>query len=92
MLRLHAHLGITVAVRVQADLSNESVVWHHHCTWAEKSLEVVWKLTSSSIPRVHGNEDCARRVEGNLTVFKDETLHVGHDGKLYGKDLLCNNR
>lgn len=83
-----SYLGITVAIGVQADLSDEGVVGHHHCARPEESLEVVRELAAASITRVHRDKDCACGVQGNLAVLKHKAFHIGHDRQLDREDLL----
>lgn len=89
--RGHVYLGITVAIGIQADLSNKGVVGNHHCAWTEESLEVVWELTTASISRIHRDKDCTCRVKGYLTVLKHKALDIGHDRELDRENLLCHN-
>ena len=55
-------------------------------------LEVVGQLLAAGIAWVHGNEDGAGRVNGNLCAFKDKTLQVLVDCHLDGLDLLGDHR
>merc|ERR1712155_233750 len=46
----------------QHDLTNEPEVWYTHGTWSEENFQVLWKLCTSSIARVHRNEVSNSRV------------------------------
>jgi hypothetical protein len=87
-----AHLGVLVAIGVQADLGDERVVRNHHRAWPEQRLEVVWKLAAARIARVHGDEDAARGVKRDLGVLKHKARHVGHDRELNSQNLLRHHR
>lgn len=55
-------------------------------------LEVVWKLSPASIPRVHGDEDSTGWVQRKLSAFKDECLQLPDNGLLNTEYLLGYHR
>lgn len=50
-------LSCAEALRVQHDLGNELAVWFGHGQAAEQLFQIVWKVGSASIARIHGDED-----------------------------------
>ena len=43
--------------RIKHDLSNQGIIRHHHSDRSEESLQVIWKLGSSGVTWVHGDEN-----------------------------------
>lgn len=43
------YLAVVEALSKQYDLSDESRVWHHHGDRPEHGLEVIWKLSTTSV-------------------------------------------
>lgn len=79
---------LLVATRVQHDLSNHGIVWHHHGHCPEQGFQVVWQLRAASIARVHGDEDIAGGAQRQLTPLEHEALHLGLDRHLDFQNLL----
>ena len=48
----------------------------------EKDLEIVGKFGSTSIARVHGDTDEARRLQGDSCSLEHERREVGYHGSL----------
>jgi hypothetical protein len=59
---------------------------------ADVYLEVVWQLSSASIPRVHGDEDSASWVQREFSAFKDKGLQFPDNGLLNAENLLGYHR
>lgn len=62
-----------------SDLSNQSVVGHHHGYWSEESLQVVWQFRPARIARVHGDEGRTRRYQLNLPALEHKPGQLGYD-------------
>lgn len=65
------------------------VTLHRYCSIY---LQVVRELSSSSITRVHGDENRAGWVQRQLCPLKQEGLEIPSNGPLDAKDLLGHDR
>lgn len=43
--------------RVEHDLTDKCIVWHHHCHRPKESFQVIRKLSSTCVTGVHSDED-----------------------------------
>ena len=89
---LGERLAILITDGSKLDLDDDLSVWGHHGNTSEKNLQVLWKLLSTSITWVHGNEIGAGWDEHDwlLSVWEHESLEsllLGHgDGLDLGSD------
>ena len=80
------------AARVQRDLANERVVWHHHGHGAEEHLEIVGQLGAARVAGVHRYAHVAVGVEVELGALEYERVHFGLDGAHNAQYLLGHHR
>mmetsp|Transcript_33896 Transcript_33896/g.95223 ORF Transcript_33896/g.95223 Transcript_33896/m.95223 type:complete len:995 (+) Transcript_33896:5050-8034(+) len=79
---------VLVAVRVELDLCDLTIVWNHHGHRAEQRLEVVGQLGATSVARVHRDEAVARPEDRQRRALELERGPTLADRSLYGEDLL----
>lgn len=53
------------AKSVEADLSNQTIVWNHHGHGSKKGSQVVRQLGSTGVARIHGDENVERWLHGD---------------------------
>ena len=64
--------------RVKHNLANHFVVWHHHCHASKQRLQVVGKLGSPGVTRVHRDENRESRLHLDVGALKlDPRLALG---------------
>ena len=75
------HFGLSESFRHKHVLANKEQVWLNHSNWAEKRFQVVGKLWTTSVTRVHRDEntDAVDKVhlvvkENNLMLVGDQTI------------------
>ena len=88
---LRAVPSLQVAIGEEDDLCDHGVVRNHHGHGAEQGLEIVRKLCTARIARVHRNSTPRAVLERNLRPFEDERLHTGPNGALDVQNLLRHN-
>ena len=59
-----------VTFRVENDFCNKSVIWDHHSEGSKQCFEVVWKLRSAGVTRIHGDESSTAGVQLQLPTLK----------------------
>jgi hypothetical protein len=69
---LGKNCGLGVTEGIESDLTDKGIVWHHHSHWSEKGLQVVGKLRSTGITRIHGNENAEGLLHLNLTFLEEK--------------------
>jgi hypothetical protein len=78
-------------LRHENNLSNGVEVWYHHSHRSEEGLEVIWKLRTTSITWIHGDE------KTGVSLHLDGSIHEGSDllilSKSFedGEHLLCDD-
>jgi hypothetical protein len=85
-------LSISESEGIKRNLSNHSVVGHHHSHSSEQSLQVIWKLRSSSISWIHCNEDIGSWNNWNFSTFEEKSFHFLLNSLLDTLNLLSNDR
>jgi hypothetical protein len=55
---------------IKLDFSNQCIIRNHHSDWSEKSLKVIWKLRTSSITWIKGNENAECWLHLDKTFFE----------------------
>jgi hypothetical protein len=77
----------------QLDLDNGDSVWHHHRHTSEEDLQVLWKLLTTSITGIHGNEITNLRLQGDHTFIRElELLQLSSLGNGDGLNHSCYDR
>lgn len=54
--------------------ADKNDIWDNHCATSEESLKVLWKLSTSSITWVHGNEETYGNFKTNLLIEEEESV------------------
>jgi len=52
--------------------ADKNDIWDNHCATSEEGLKVLWKLGTSSITWVHGNEETYGNFKTNLLIEEEE--------------------
>ena len=90
---LACHVARTLeAGRIQHDLRDEGVVWHHHGTRPEQGFQVVRQLRPAGVARVHGDEHVAGVQQRDRRALEHEAARAFALGLLDGQDLLRDHR
>lgn len=85
-------LSLHESKREQGDTCDERVIGHHHCDCSKKGFQVIRKLRSTSVSRVHRDEAIASEFQGNERSVKIKSLHLPVDSHLDALELLGDDR
>ena len=60
------------------DFCDHPVLRNHHGHGSKQYLEIIWKLYSAFVARIHGDEDAALLLEGSLFAIEFEHFLSHH--------------
>ena len=75
--------SVNEPTRIQDNLGDHGIVWHHHGHRAEEGLKVVREFRSAGIPGVHSDEHTARGVQFDLRPLEQKS------GRTRGDTCKC---